>query len=224
MCLVHDPFLPTPESSGFESYQPEQKTNDTTYFADMVSYMDHQVGRIVSKVEELGLSEKTIIIFTGDNGTDRKVISTWKGQRIPGQKGYTVSAGTHVPLIVNWTGKIAPGQVNQNLVDFTDFYPTLMDIAGISEPQLDGLSFYDQLMGRETAVRDWVFCHYQPRWGKFPNRRYVQNKVWKLYGNGDFYNFQEDPEEKNPISDERLSPEEMQIRQSFQQVLEKMSG
>lgn len=225
MCLVHDPFLPTPDSPDYVAYDPETRTNDTTYFRDMMAYMDREVGRIVDKVDALGLRENTLIMFTGDNGTDRKVVSRWKGQRIAGQKGYTVEAGTHVPLIVNWKGTIPAGQKNSQLVDFTDFLPTLLDAAGAELPEdfhTDGISFYPQLVGEEGSVREWIFCHYDPRWGNFPSRRYVQNQEWKLYDSGDFYHFSEDPLEEHPVKDEQLPAAVAAIKKEFEAVLQRM--
>lgn len=225
MCLVHDPFLPSPDSPDYSSYDPETRTNDTTYFRDMMAYMDKEVGRIVDRVEALGLSENTLILFTGDNGTDRKVVSHWKGQNIPGRKGYTVEAGTHVPLIAYWPGTISAGQKNDNLIDFTDFLPTLLEAGGGSIPKdhpQDGLSFYPQLLGEDGPVRDYVYCHYDPRWGNFPARTYVQNKAWKLYEDGSFYHFAEDPQEVHPVPEEELTEDTRTMKAEFEQVLVKM--
>ncbi|PHN01337.1 sulfatase-like hydrolase/transferase [Flavilitoribacter nigricans] len=225
MCLVHDPFLPSPDSPDYTAYDPETRTNDTTYFRDMMAYMDHEVGRIVDRVEELGLTENTLIIFTGDNGTDRKVVSRWNGQRVPGRKGYTEEWGTHVPLIAHWPGRIAAGQKNDNLIEFTDFLPTLLDAAGVPMPAdhpRDGLSFYPQLLGEDAPVREYTYCSYDPRWGNFTARTYVQNKAWKLYEDGTFYHFAEDPREENPIPDERLTAEEKAIKVQFEKVLAEM--
>lgn len=224
MCLVHDPFLPSPDSPDYASYDPETRTNDTTYFRDMMAYMDKEVGRIVDKVEALGLSENTLILFTGDNGTDRDVVSNWKGQRIKGMKGYSVENGTHVPLIAYWPGTIAAGQKNDNLIDFTDFLPTLLDVAGVPKSEdlpEDGLSFYAQLLGEAGPVRDHVFCYYDPQWGNFPSKTYVQNKSWKLYADGSFYHFAEDPMEENPVPDEKLTEELKRLKASFEEVLER---
>ena len=224
MCLVHDPFLPTPEGDDFNQYDPKLKLNDTTYFGETMTHMDKQVGRIVKKLDALALSEKTVVLFVGDNGTDRKVVSTWKGQKIKGAKGYTVEAGTHVPFIANWRGTITPGK-NQNLIDFTDFFPTLLDVAGDKDNSgeiRDGLSFYSQLIGEKTKTRDWIFCHYAPAWGNFHNKRYVQNTEWKLYESGDFFNFSLDPEEKNSVPIDKLTTQQQQLRAEFLEVLSNM--
>jgi arylsulfatase A len=222
MVLVHDPFVPTPDSPEFEAYDSKIRMNDTTYFKSMMAYMDKQVGRIVKKVDELGIRDNTVILFIGDNGTDRDVTSKWNGQSIKGEKGYTLEAGTHVPFIANWKGKIQPNQVNENLVDFTDFFPSLMDLAKVDVSQsqfTDGISFYPQLLGEKSKTRDWVFCSYAPNWGKFTPKTYVQNTEWKLYKTGEFYNFKNDLYEKNSISDANLTGEQLALKASFQKVL-----
>jgi len=227
MCLVHDPFLPTPESEGYEDYHPELNTNDTTYFRDMMTNMDKQVGRIVNKLDELNLRENTVILFVGDNGTDRDVISQWKGQSIRGEKGYTVEAGTHVPFIANWNGTIAQAVRNDNLVDFTDFLPSILDLAGVEDTQKeirDGMSFYQQLLGKPGKTRDWIFCHYEPRWGKFSNKRYVQNTKLKLYQEGGFFDITKDPGEQLPLDNDQLTDEQIKIRDEFRKVLTRMKN
>ncbi len=227
MCLVHDPFVPTPNTESFKYFDPAIKLNDTTYFGDMMSYMDQQVGRIVEKVDELGIRDNTIILFIGDNGTDRKVVSRWKGQSVQGAKGYTVGAGTHVPFIANWQGTITAGQINENLVDFTDFMPSLLDIAGTKDSWkeiMDGVSFYPQFNHKPAETRDWIYCYYHPRWGKFPNKQYVQNTQWKLYKQGLFYNVADDPMELSPLPTSQLTTEQLGIKQHLQKALNRMSN
>ena len=111
MILTHCPFSPTPDS-------PEWLEDDTAvmkykghahYFEDMVSYTDKIVGNINQKLEELGIAENTIVIFTGDNGTDIPVVSTLNGRKVAGAKGQSTDAGTRVPLLVQWPGIISAG-------------------------------------------------------------------------------------------------------------------
>ncbi|WP_245967227.1 sulfatase-like hydrolase/transferase [Ulvibacterium marinum] len=223
MVLTHDPFVPTPKNPGFKTFENTSKTNDTTYFGEMVSYMDLLVGKIVKKTEDLGIRQNTLILFIGDNGTDTDVTSIINGTELTGDKGNTTNAGTHVPLIANWKGKIKPGSVNENLIDFTDFLPTLLEVATGKLPdsiQTDGLSFHPQLLGKETKVRDWIFCDYDPNWGKFQARRYVQDRKWKLYENGEFYNLEDDPFENNPLDITNQSSEVTSLIQRFKKVLE----
>lgn len=222
MVLTHDPFVPTPDNPEFKSFDATSKTNDPAFFGEMVHYMDKLVGRIVQKTEELGILENTLILFIGDNGTDRDVTSIVNGKPLRGDKGHTTNAGTRVPFIANWKGKIKPGSVNINLIDFTDFLPTLLAVSEqepLATSETDGHSFYDQLYGNNENARDWIFCHYTPNWGKFEPRRYVQNKVWKLYGNGEFYHLTSDPAEKNPLKIEEQSAAAQSTVTKFQSVL-----
>ena len=90
MILVHSPFVPTPDSADRDS-KDRQKN-----FEDMVAYMDKLVGRIVGKARQLGIADRTLVLFTGDNGTHRTLRSTLHGRTIPGGKGLTTEAGNRV--------------------------------------------------------------------------------------------------------------------------------
>jgi arylsulfatase A len=118
MILTHCPFVPTPDSADWNPKSVGSPTykGDAKYFGDMVTYMDKLIGRIADTVEKQGLSENTIILFTGDNGTDKPVVSKFKGRTVAGGKGKTTDAGTRVPLIV--TGAGVKTQVLNDLVDF----------------------------------------------------------------------------------------------------------
>lgn len=223
MAITHDPFVPTPDNPEFEDFDAKSKINDSKYFGEMVRYMDKLVGRIITKTEALGIRENTLILFVGDNGTDRDVSSVISGVTVQGNKGYTTDAGTHVPLIANWKGKIKKGGVNDNLVDFTDFLPSILEAAH-QKPEkkdsLDGLSFYPQLFDDDSNVREWVFCDYAPHWGKFKPRRYVHDKKWKLYGNGDFYDLENDLLEENSLEISNQSEAAKVVVVRFKKVLE----
>ncbi len=223
MVLPHAPFQPTPSHPDYDF--TGGGVNDTTYFKDAVAHMDDVVGRIIDDLERLGLRENTLVLFVGDNGTDRRVTSAMGDRMVRGLKGYTTEAGTHVPLIANWPGTIAPGQVNDNLVDFTDFLPTLLEAARLETPDdlaTDGLSFFPQLTGRADTVRTWIFCHYAPSWGNLPHRRFVHDQEWKLYDDGSFYHIGTDPGEQDPVTDDVLIPSVLGRKQSFQAVLDRM--
>ena len=225
MVLTHAPFVPTPDQADFQGFDPAARINDTTYFRHMVAYMDKLIGRITKKIDDLGIRENTLILFIGDNGTDRKVISGNNGVKIAGRKGHPVEAGTHVPFIANWKGTIAPGQSNPNLIDFTDFLPSLLEAAGVGIPDsviMDGTSFFAQLTGNDYEPREWVFCHYDPRWGKFESVRYVHNTRWKLYADGGFYNLNNDPRETMPLNIEEQPEEVRHLFTKFGTVLDRM--
>ena len=224
MALTHDPFVPTPNHMAYEN-EKEHKANNPKYFGDMVNYMDSIVGRIVSKLEEQNIRNNTLVLFIGDNGTDRDVTSDFLGKPFKGNKGYTNDAGTHVPFIASWPGNIQAGSVNEKLVDFTDFLPSIMEAAHVDLSEdfmTDGVSFYSQLLGKDDKVRDWIFCHYDPNWGKFTSSRFVHNKDWKLYDDGKIYNIKEDLHEINPLDEDDLTSNQIQIIEGFGRVLQKM--
>lgn len=224
MALVHDPFQPTPGHPAYDEL-PVEGTNDTTYFAANVAYMDRMVGKLVRRLEELGLRENTLILFVGDNGTDRDVISRMGDRVIRGMKAYTTDAGTHVPLIASWRGVIEPGQVRGELVDIGDLFPTLLDVAGVSpapEAKLDAISLYPTLRWGGTHPREWIFRDYQPRWGRWEARRYVQDARYKLYESGEFYDYLQDPLEKTPLRPDELSASTRRVKEALQAVLDHM--
>lgn len=217
MALVHDPFVPTPDS---EDWNKKSHKNNTKYFADMVAYMDKIVGRFIDKLDALGLRDNTLFIFTGDNGTHKSINSKMPDGFIRGNKGETPDAGTRVPLIANWPGVIPAGRVCGDLVDFSDFVPTFAEAVSTEIPAImpiDGQSFLPQLRGKKGNPREWIFCHYDPRWGKRPKRRFVRDKRWKLYANGDLYDVRADVLEQNPNP---IGPEANDAREKLQKVLD----
>ena len=228
MVLVHDPFVPTPDTIGNKSRgpsankEPKSKEEKKANFVAMVQYADKLVGRIVKKVEDLGLSENTLILFTADNGTHPKITSLWNGQNIKGGKGGMTDMGTHVPLIASWKGRTPAGTKSDDLVDFTDFYKTFSDAAQvklIEKDPIDGVSFLPQLTGKEGAKREWALCHYQPYWSKKPGQ-YLRNQTYKLYRDGRFFEIPKDLEEKKNIT-KGLERAETQ-RQKLQVALDQL--
>ena len=210
MALPHWPFVPTPRSKDWgieEKMHPPQGTTggDTAYFPDMVAYTDEAVGRVVDAVDHLGLGENTLILFYGDNGTDRRVQSDTIYGVVDGGKGATTNAGTHVPLIARWTGRIQPS-INDNLIDSTDFLPTALEAAGRSDvltDPIDGVSFYRQLLGKEASPREWVFCHFDPQPGwdkdKFKRLQFIRDRRFKIYEDGRFFDVARDRLEQHSI-------------------------
>ncbi len=195
MILVHNPFLPTPDS------EDRDKKKNQRNFEDMVAYMDKIVGRIVEKTKELDIEENTLILFTGDNGTNKAITSRLNGKTIKGGKGKTDDTGTRVPLVAYWPGTIEPGQVTDQLVDFSDFLPTFQQLAGAPVPEgIDGLGFAPLLKGEDGPARESMFCYYNPRPEKTEPARFARDREWKLYGDGRFFRMKDDPEERNVLS------------------------
>jgi arylsulfatase A len=196
MILVHNPFLPTPDSDFRDSKDTQRN------FEDMVEYMDKMIGRIVDSTEKLGIAENTLILVTGDNGTNKAITSKLGNRVIRGGKGQTTDAGTRVALVAYQPGVVQAGIVNRDLIDFSDFLPTLGQLAGAAVPDgVDGVSFAPQLRGQSGNPREWMFCYYNPRPERTKPARFVRDTRWKLYGDGRFYDVAHDPEEKSPISE-----------------------
>jgi arylsulfatase A len=212
MILVHNPFLPTPDSSDRES------KNEQSNFEDMVTYMDKLIGRIIRKTEALGISDRTLVIFTGDNGTNRKIQSVLDNRLVQGGKGLTTDAGNRVPLIAYWPGTIPGGQVSDDLIDFSDILPTLLEAAEVKVPgQIDGRTFFPQLTGQPGSPRDWFYTYYNPRPERTEPVRFVRDQRWKLYGNGLFFDIADDPLEQNPV----LEPPD-EVRKKLSRALASM--
>ena len=205
MLLPHDPFEATPRSAPGIEGQAE-------LFADMVAYLDEIVGRIVATLDRTGVRDDTLILFTSDNGTSPKITSSTTDGEVKGGKYTMTDAGTHVPLIANWRGTSPRGAVCDDLVDFSDFLPTLAEAAGAGLPTdraIDGRSFLPQIRGQAGTPREWVFSHY-PRRRDDPEktRAYVRDKRWKLYDNGKLFDLVADPLEKSPLRANRREPVE----------------
>jgi len=233
MLLTHWPFEATPDSADWDpksrgskkDWDPNRGSKaprgETKYFGDMVTYMDKMVGKLTAKLDELGLRDNTLVLFTGDNGTAQPIVSDMNGRRVEGKKGWMTDAGTRAPLIAHWPGVIPGGRVSSDLVDFSDFLPTLCDIAGAAVPSVlnvDGRSFFPQLQGKEGNPRDWIYCWYSADGGA-KGREWVRNQRYKLYRTGRFYDVKSDVLEKRPLNN--LSSEERQIRQMLQKALDR---
>src|SRR5439155_5604908 len=107
----------------------------------------------------LGLRDNTLLLFLGDNGTSGTITSRMGEQTVQGAKGKTTAAGMHVPLIAHWPKVIPAGKVSADLVDSTDFLPTLCEAAGVPVPmdlKIDGRSFLSQLRGQKGNPREWM--------------------------------------------------------------------
>lgn len=197
MILPHDPFRPTPKSA------PAAATNPALAFADMVECMDEIVGSVLRKLLDLGLSERTLVIFLADNGTSPDIVSKYGDLEVPGGKGTTTTLGTHVPMIVNWPGVVAAGSEDHGLVDLLDLAPTLADLCGLDVPGRhlqDGYSLAEVLRGEEPERRrSFVHLHFDPRPGLREATRCVFDLEWKLYDDGRLFHLAVDPYEQVPL-------------------------
>ena len=199
MILPHSPFPPTPDSADRTSRNAKRN------FADMVQYIDKIVGKIVARLEKLGIRENTLIVFTGDNGTHTSLTASTAGGDVKGGKSFLTHAGTHVPFIASWPGGGGEARVCDDLVDFSDVFPTIAEATGASLPadrKIDGRSFLPQLRGQKGDPRSWVFCHYFGKKGRTAAgaQSAIWDHRWKLYANGKMYDLKTDIHEKSPLT------------------------
>ncbi len=221
MVLVHDPFVPTPDSPEWADAENRYK-GSTKFYKDMVDYTDKIVGKIEQKLIEHGLAENTVLIFTADNGTRSNVVTQTVNGPYRGGKSYTTQRGIHVPFMINWPGHIAKTGDFDGNVDFSDIYPTLAGIAGIdiSGEAIDGTSFLNVLHGDFSEKTEATMIHYDPLWGATSQRR---NRLaltgrYKLYRDGKFYDHVADIDEQHPIID--ATPSQERTKLQLQQLLD----
>jgi len=222
MILTHCPFVPPPDTPDWDPKSPGSKSyqGHARYFGAMVTHMDQVVGRIINQLEESGVRDRTLVLFTGDNGTDRPVVTTMKdGRKVVGRKGSTTDGGTRVPLIANWPGSIQPGQVSQGLVDFSDILPTICEAADVAVPErleVDGRSFLPLLHGNSGAPRKAIYCWYSRSGNRKAARVFARNQRYKLYTTGEFYDISKDVNEKKDLGE--AGPQD--VRSTLQAVLD----
>ncbi|MDR2849709.1 MAG: sulfatase-like hydrolase/transferase [Verrucomicrobiota bacterium] len=224
MVLAHSPFQPSPDSPAWDKKLTGEKLSNPKHFKSMTEYLDKNVGRIVKKLEETGLSEKTLVIFLGDNGTGREITSQFKGAPYRGGKGFTNESGMHVPFIASFPGKIKPGAVNTNLVDSTDFLPTIAEAAGIALTKgvpYDGFSFYPQLLGRTATPREWIYSWYLGQKAPGNEEVFAFDHGLKLYKQGTVFNVADDPLEKAPLNRDTLTDAQKATLEKLQAVLDR---
>lgn len=161
---------------------PQQQKN----FAAMVTRMDADVGRLVKRLQELKLDEKTIIFFTSDNGPHREGGNDPKffnsSGPLRGIKRDLYEGGIRVPMIVRWPGRIKPGQVSDQIWAFWDFLPTAAELAGDRPPaKIDGTSMVPTILGAKAA--GIVQTHHEFLYWEFHEGGFVQAvrmDDWKL--------------------------------------------
>jgi arylsulfatase A len=149
----------------------------------------------VNAVDELGISNNTIILFCADNGTHRPVTSIWGKSRtkIKGGKMTMTDRGSRVPLIASWPGTIKPGTRCDNLVELADFRPTFLEIASAPKPiqRIHGQSFLPPLLGKEQPSKQWVHIEYK-------SDRQIRTKEWIYTSKGELTRVNELGSPENP--------------------------
>lgn len=197
-------------------------------YAAMIEHIDRSVGRITKKLEELGLTKNTVIVFFSDNGgldkradnnpliadskkhiykNDSLLYIATSNKPLRGFKGSLNEGGIREPLMVKWPGRIAPGSVSDEVVTSVDFFPTLIELAGGTLPKgqvFDGKSLIPELMGISKNNNRAIFWHYPVYHHEVPSSA-VRKDNWKLIQNlisnkYELYNLKDDIGELNDLS------------------------
>lgn len=224
-----DQMIKTPAYAAYRLL-PDQmvkikQRQDNPQFAAQVECVDENIGRLLARLEHLGLDENTIVIFTSDNGgmsaanfsrhfrdiSPNNLDSAYAGSNLPlrGAKGWMYEGGIRVPLIIKWPGHVEAGSVSAEPVIGTDFYPTILDMVGaLPKPRqhVDGVSlmplFAGKGIGREALY--WHFPHYSNHGLQSPGGaiRSGKYKLLDYFENGtvQLFNLAEDPGEQNDRS------------------------
>ncbi len=177
-------------------------------YAALLESVDDSIGRIMTKLDELKIADRTVILFTGDNGG---LLGPTSNTPLRAGKGSTYEGGVRVPLIVKWPGVTALNSTNHTPVMSIDFHPTLLDIAGIkpaADQVMDGVSIAPLLRGSTNAARAlfWHYPHYHPggaspygaiRDGDFKLIEYYED------GRQELFNLKDDPRENASLTEKQ---------------------
>ena len=202
MLLTHGPHGATPANAA----RPPESKHDL--FAANVSYMDKLVGQLVQSIDALGLRKNTLIVFTTDNGSSvagtieltvgkqaKSISHIPEIKEYPKGKGRLTDVGVHVPLIVRAPFLVPePGTYTRDLVDFTDFFPTFVELAGAELPkdtEIDGQSFVPSLRGEEDPFlkRNWIFA-------QVGGQRMIRDWNYLYYSDQRLYGISFDPKQR----------------------------
>ena len=198
--------------------EENQRISLRGYYAS-VSFMDHQLGRVLGELERLGLADRTAVLFFGDHG--------WHlGEHTHWQKMSLMEDSVKAPLIVSAPGSRGAGQASRALVEFVDFYPTLADLCGLEPPAgLEGVSLAPLLDDPSGSVKDAAFS--QVQWeGRIFGRtvrtdryRYIR---WEGDGGGEeLYDHSTDPREFTNLA---LAPQHADVLARMRSRLERGPG
>ncbi len=187
MHLVHKPTLHTPDSPSKDG--PER-------YQDNIAYMDKQVGALVAELEKLGLREKTLVMFAGDNGTAAGYPSPVRGRMINGWKATMLEGGSRVPLIASWPGVTPSGKVSKDIVNFSDMLATFVELGGSKLPEgfkYDSRSIAPQLRGEKGTPREWAYVQLGAKW-------FVREQGWKMNQSAELFDMSDAPFVEKPVA------------------------
>ncbi|PQO38905.1 aryl-sulfate sulfohydrolase [Blastopirellula marina] len=156
---IHGPLQGQPKTVAHFEAKPKGENHKSAMYAACTYDLDESVGRLLAKLDELKLADKTMVIFTSDNGATPQSLQ----EPLRGNKGGYYEGGIREPFIIRWPGKVKPGSTCDVPVIQVDIYPTILAAAGIDVPQgkvLDGESLLPLLTGEGQLDRTAIFWHF----------------------------------------------------------------
>jgi arylsulfatase A len=181
-------------------------------YAAMITRMDRYIGNVLNLLDELELSDNTIVVFTSDNGTTHLKLEVdydfFKSVgELRGLKGSLYEGGVRVPTIVRWPGKVKAGSTSNYISGFEDWMPTLLDLveADADVPMgIDGISLRDTLMGKQQAERSFLYREFPSYGGQQTIRvgdwKAVRQRMARGNTKIELYNIAKDIGEKNDVA------------------------
>ncbi|MBX6313822.1 MAG: sulfatase-like hydrolase/transferase [Isosphaeraceae bacterium] len=225
----HAPYAPVPEvdSAPFRDLDPtipdvpglpRQRVKQLTreYYASVHS-VDRNVGRLLDRLDALGLTNNTIVIFTSDHGYMighhglwHKGNASWLVEGKTGRRPNMFDDAIRVPLLVRWPGVVRPGSVVDPVVSNLDLFPSILEMVGLGVPEnlrVEGRSFVPLLRGESITWDDTLFGQYDMHHGAQANMRMIRTPEWKLIrhlepgGSDELYDLAHDPGETRNLAD-----------------------
>jgi len=207
---VHTPLQGKPDKTARYAKVAEHRRQGKPAYAAMVESVDDSVGRVMRTLRELQLEERTLVVFTSDNGGFAGATSN---RPLRANKGSNYEGGIRVPVIIKWSGRTEPGSVSHEPVISTDFYPTILAATGQAlrpHQHIDGQSLVPILTGGDSLPRDAIYWHY-PHYNRHPQNfpsGVIRSGNWKLIesfetGELSLYNLADDIGETVDLSEKR---------------------
>ena len=176
------------------------KPGNSPVLAAMLESVDQQVGKIVRRLEELGLSDNTLLMVTSDNGAPRHEAN----RPLRGGKGQLYEGGLRVPLIAHWPGTVPAGREDDTMTSTIDLLPTAVELAGRRPPRkVDGVSIAPVLTGTGRLDRDTLFWVHRPGFRRAETRAAVRVgdlKLIRQHGRSELYDLAADPGEARNLA------------------------
>jgi len=185
-------------------------TNANVTYAAMVSRMDRDLGRLMNLLKALNIDEKTLVIFTSDNGHEYDQGFFDSNGPLKGHKRDLYEGGVRIPFIARWPGHVKAGSSSDHISAFWDFLPTACDLAGISPSgNIDGISYMPALIGEEQPEHDLLYWEFNEWQGPVQAIRKGKWKAVKFYKKPiELYNLEDDLGENHNVADQY--PDEVQ--------------